>query len=127
MLIDACKKYLDICGYRCCHFEDNYIVLYPDELSTTRLSTSHLNIIDEDYHGGKKAVCTRRCSPEDYKPFDCRVYPYFLVMLENGKIQFLKGAKCPLKKEELMDHKKNCINEFKRLVKKKIFINGKKI
>ncbi len=122
MKIKACEKHLGMCNYTCCSFQDNYIVLYPDELETTRLNTEHLKIIDDNYHGGKKAICLKPCTEKDFKPFDCEIYPYFLHMSETGEVKFLKGKKCPLKKKELIHHKKDCLNKFKKLIKnQKIF------
>jgi DNA-binding XRE family transcriptional regulator len=65
------------CGWRCCEFQQgNYIVLYPGELEAAKSGsqpTAHLRIIDADYHGGKKSVCTAKCTAScdgGLKPLD---------------------------------------------------------
>lgn len=94
------------CGFKCCEFnKGNYIVMFPNEYEDTDLSTSHLNIIDDDYHGGKKVVCVAKdCSNCDdgYKPLDCQTYPLFPIV-ENESISsaWLKGSKCPLQKQHM--------------------------
>lgn len=94
------------CGFKCCDFNvGNYIVMHPGEYESTELSTSHLEVLDDDYHGGKKVVCkAKNCADCDngYKPLDCQTYPLFPIVKE-GKISgaWLKGSKCPLQKEHL--------------------------
>jgi Fe-S-cluster containining protein len=95
------------CEYRCCRFDQgNYIVLHPGELEAARASgasTAHLQIIDDDYHGGQKAVCTAAepmTCDYGYKPLDCKSYPLFPA--PDGGL--LKGSKCPLRPEHLTEH-----------------------
>ena len=76
-----------------------------------------MRIIDNDYHGGKKVICLRRCAEDDFKPLDCESYPYFPKFNQNGQIEFLKGNKCPLLKEELTEHRKTCLNIWQELLK----------
>jgi len=121
MIIESCEKYVEECKFKCCHFEDNYIVLYPNEFETTHLSKTHLRIIDDDYFGGKKAICMEPCSEKDFKPFDCKMYPYFFITYDNHNIKVLKGKKCPLKKGELANHKKKYLLMFKKLLNDKRF------
>lgn len=101
------------CGFRCCEFHaGNYIVLYPDELEEARskgTATEHLIITDENYNGGKKAVCTAKygiCCDGGLKPFDCISYPFFPVIDEatrqiTGRI---RGKKCPLRSDQEAEH-----------------------
>jgi hypothetical protein len=100
------------CGHTCCGFQHgNYIVLYPGELEEAAAagqSTTHLQIIDEDYNGGKKAVCMAK-NPSvcdgGFKPLDCVSYPLFPARTENGRVDsFIKGKKCPLHEENLQEH-----------------------
>jgi hypothetical protein len=103
--IPACPK--DGCGFKCCHFDQgNYIVLYPGELDAVPPeATRHLEIIDPDYCGGQKAVCTLSGHQDcggGYKPLDCRTYPYFPD--EHGHLT-LRGSKCPLTSMDLVAHR----------------------
>lgn len=95
------------CEYRCCRFDQgNYIVLHPGELEAAQASgasTAHLQIIDDDYRGGQRAVCTAAepmTCDHGYKPLDCRSYPLFPA--PDGGL--LKGSKCPLRPEHLTEH-----------------------
>lgn len=100
------------CGFRCCRFDQgNYIVLFPDEWEAAQAAgsvLSHLQIIDDDYHGGKRAVCQANDAltcDNGYKPLDCASYPLFPKRSPNGTCgDFVKGAKCPLRTEHLADH-----------------------
>ena len=82
------------CGWHCCSFKQgNYIVAFPQELEGK--NTDHLEVIDEDYHGGKKVVCKAQDAAScdgGYKPIDCRMYPVF-PKPDSG---FIHGSKCPL-------------------------------
>jgi len=103
--IKACKLHSIQCKYKCCVFTNNYIVLYPGEFESSHLNKNHLRIIDNNYFGGKKAICLRKCTKDDLKPLDCESYPYFPRINQKGVIKILKGKKCPLTKTELEDHK----------------------
>jgi len=116
-LIEACKKHAPQCHHMCCSFADNYIVLYPHEYETAKSNKSHLQIIDEDYFGGKKAICVRPCSKNDFKPLDCRSYPFFPRVNEQGEIEVLRGRKCPLKTEELVNHRREFLKVWRALIK----------
>lgn len=92
------------CGWICCKFnKGNYIVLFPNELKDVKESVKHLKVIDDNYKGGKKVVCTAdntaNCD-DGYKPIDCKLYP--LWMKEGG---YIKGSKCPLPMNIIEDHK----------------------
>src|SRR5262249_36867287 len=70
-------------------------------------SVAHLRITQDDDHGGKRAVCTA-CDTAScdggYKPLDCRSYPFFPV-IEDGRVgAVIKGRKCPLLVQHLIDH-----------------------
>jgi Fe-S-cluster containining protein len=99
------------CNYRCCQFQQsNYIVLYPGELEEARKdgkSFTHLQIIQDDDHGGKRAVCkandTSSCD-DGYKPLDCRCYPFFPIINDGRVGAFIKGRKCPLLTQHLVEH-----------------------
>jgi len=114
--IDACKKEVLNCKYKCCTFSKNYIVLYPNELEDSKKNKSHIKIIDDNYHGGKKAICLRQCRKDDFKPLDCKSYPLFPFFNEVNDIQFLFGSKFPLLSKDLIVHKIYCLREWKNLL-----------
>ena len=98
------------CGWRCCQFQQgNFIALYPGEIEQAEAAgqpTAHLKIIDKDYHGGKKAVCTARDTATcdgGFKPLDCASYPFFPAQPKAGVVGdlLIKGKKCPLQTEHL--------------------------
>lgn len=94
------------CGWHCCEFKQgNYIVSLPNELDGKNID--HLEVIDDDYHGGKKLICKAK-HPENcdggYKPIDCRMYPLF----PSGKDSYLSGQKCPLSFMTQLKHIVKC-------------------
>lgn len=105
-LIKGCN--LINCGYRCCEFQQsNYIVLYPGELEGANESISHLKIISDNDHEGKRAVCTASNTGTcdgGYKPMDCKSYPFFPVIENNCISTLIKGDKCPLTRSNLIVH-----------------------
>ncbi len=114
-IIKQCVNRGSECHFKCCNFTTNFIVLYPGEYEESNLNKSHLKIIDENYHGGKKAVCTRLCAPGDFKPLDCKTYPFFPVIDSNNTIRLIKGSKCPLTNSELTRHKAWVMNTWIKL------------
>lgn len=115
-IIKACDKYLLICKYDCCKFTNNYILLYPGEYEKSKENKNHIKIIDDNYFGGKKAICFHICKKDDFKPLDCRSYPYFPIINENGKLEIIKGKKCPLTENDLLDHKKQFTNIWNKII-----------
>jgi len=111
--IEACPH--QNCGFRCCEFQQgNYILLYPGEINNAQSSNKnigHLEIIDEDYFGGKKVICkasdTSTCD-NGYKPVDCASYPFFPYLEPQDEIwdqgKFIRGIKCPLTISHLRKH-----------------------
>lgn len=52
-LIRACEN--SGCGWKCCSFgSDGHIVILPHEFAGHEQEISHLQIIDNDYFGGKR-------------------------------------------------------------------------
>ncbi len=94
----------------------------PESGGGSNLKKEHLKIIDDDYCGGKKAVCMRLCTKDDLKPLDCEAYPYFPRIKENGEMELLKGKKCPLNKEELANHKKELMHVFGEMLRNKAML-----
>ncbi len=98
------------CNFVCCTFnQGNYIVLYPGEHEANSQAVGHLEIIDEDYFGGKRAVChaadTGTCD-NGYKPLDCASYPFFPKPGAQGELQLIRGSKCPLPTAKLEGHRR---------------------
>ncbi|GAF72786.1 unnamed protein product [marine sediment metagenome] len=108
-------------------FTKNYIVLYPGEFEAHNLGKYHIKIIDDDYHGGKKAVCdyhegraivhNRICAHAHFKPLDCKSYPYFPFLDSDDKLRILKGEKCPLTEGELSKHRKWFLQRWKKMLR----------
>jgi hypothetical protein len=113
-LIPQCKKRISECHWKCCTFTDNYIVFYPGEYEASPLNKSHLKIVNENYHGGKKAICTKHCTAKSFKPLDCKTYPFFPIIDRKNNIRLLKGIKCPLTKKELAKHKSWVLKTWKK-------------
>jgi hypothetical protein len=120
--ISACHS--SSCAYRCCQFQQsNYIVLYPGEYESAKRqgeSMAHLQIIEDDDHGGKRAVCkagdTSNCD-NGYKPLDCKSYPLFPLIDPSGNIRSLvKGTKCPLLEQHLIEHTRWVEETWKHLL-----------
>jgi hypothetical protein len=112
------------CEYKCCEFQQgNYIVLYPGELEDAKKlgeTYTHLEIIDNNYHGGKRAICTAKDTSScdnGYKPLDCASYPLFPKNIgENNMTSFIKGKKCPLKISQISQHTKWVYCTWKQLI-----------
>ena len=118
--IYACREKSKTCGYKCGSFSDNYIVMYPGEYEMTELKKDHLQIIENNYWGGKKVICTTRCFDEDYKPIDCQSYPYFPFVDMDNNIKIQIGTKCPLTKNELLNHKEHFLKNWEFLLSEQI-------
>lgn len=111
-LIRACEN--SGCGWKCCSFgSDGHIVILPHELDGHQEEISHLQIIDDDYFGGKKAKCfARDCKSCDngYKPIMCRTYPLWVKSVKKSFV--FRSGKCPLKNEQLTKHKEFVLGIF---------------
>jgi hypothetical protein len=106
------------CKYRCCDSKQvGYIYMYPGEVEEARQrgeSVEHLEVIDPDFHGGRKVKCraneTKTCD-HGYKPLDCSSYPFFPRPHSGAtdsltSISLSKGSACPLMSEDLVGHAK---------------------
>ena len=111
-LIEACKG--ANCGYKCCSFgSDGHIVILPHEFDGHEKEISHLQIIDDDYFGGKKVKCVAKdCKSCDngYKPVMCRTYPLWIKSVNKGFV--FRSKKCPLSNEQLSNHKEFALSLF---------------
>jgi hypothetical protein len=119
--IDACIGCSSICGFRCCHQSnlheeafgpENAILLYPGEIDeVSRATRAHIQITNEDFNGGKLGYCDREnfdqstCDPtKNFKPLDCRSYPFFPTIV-NGELKLLiDKERCPLPSLILQRH-----------------------
>mgnify|MGYP006282401069 CR=1 FL=1 len=111
------------CGW-CCDFQQadgNYIVAFPGELENAEEHTDHLEVIDDDYHGGKKVICKAE-HPENcdggYKPLDCASYPLFPTQIDSEDPQessFIMADqdRCPIPAPFLSDHARKTIRWWK--------------
>ncbi|MDC0935789.1 hypothetical protein OAS39_05850 [Pirellulales bacterium] len=110
------------CNHACCEFANgNFIALYPGELEKAKragLSVEHLHAIPDDA-GGHRAICHANNKPlcdNGFKPLDCASYPLFPVVAPDGSIEAsLKGSKCPLRVEDLTEHRKIVLSSWTRL------------
>ena len=95
------------CGWKCCNFgKECYILMLPYEYEAGAGSKDHLEVVDEDYFGGKKVKCVARdCSVCDngYKPIMCRTYPYWMRSV--SKDILMRSEKCCLPDEPLKAHR----------------------
>lgn len=111
-LIRACEN--SGCGWKCCSFgSDGHIVILPHELDGHEKEISHLQIIDDDYFGGKKAKCIAKdCKSCDngYKPIMCRTYPLWVKSVKKSFV--FRSGKCPLNNEQLTKHKEFVLDIF---------------
>lgn len=125
-LIKACKN--SGCGWKCCSFgSDGHIVILPHEFDGHEGEISHLQIIDNNYFGGKKVKCIAKdCKVCDngYKPIMCRTYPLWVKSVEKKFI--FRSKKCPLKNEQLEGHKEltfSIFDNYKKEMKSKTDID----
>lgn len=115
--LDLCSKLAPVCKYKCCKFASNYIVLYPGEREAAGKCLDHLEIIDSDYFGGQKAHCKQQCNPAvDYKPLDCRSYPFFPQVTLDKISGLLKGKKCPADGQSASNHALKTIEVWNDLI-----------
>lgn len=103
-MIDLCST--SGCGWACCNYgKDGHIIMLPEEYESATGSLDHLEVIDEDYRGGKKVKCiasnTINCDG-GYKPIQCGVYPLWIKSEDN--VEVVKSMKCPLSHTHLIDH-----------------------
>lgn len=116
------------CGFACCEVNSaglNTIKLAKGELDRTRLSVSHLTIIEDLGESGCRATCNngcdggKGCGPDSlrgnqsgYKPYDCDDYPWF-NNLDNGKVEFwVSDHKCPLPATAKLTHLPGVFNHL---------------
>lgn len=114
-LIKACKN--AGCGFKCCSFgsthSSGYTIMLPGEYENANGSVTHLQIVDDNYFGGKKVRCTAKepfCCDGGYKPIQCRAYPLWVSCV--GDKTILKSLKCPLQEEILAEHSIDALRLF---------------
>lgn len=114
-IIEACKS--TGCGFKCCSFgstkSNGSTILLPGEYENAKGSVSHLQVLDDNYFGGKKVRCIAKepfCCDGGYKPIQCRVYPLWISSIKDKLI--LKSLKCPLKEDALTNHLQDAFHLF---------------
>jgi hypothetical protein len=119
------------CAFKCCDFQQSgAILLYPGELEQAIAegkSVAHLEILDGNYHQGKRARCraadTRSCD-HGYKPLDCASYPFFPVASPqsgNGAghaTLVVKDAICPIHSSQISYHRRYVAERWRALLKR---------
>jgi hypothetical protein len=100
-VLPACTEMKGLCGYACCKFSNNWIMLLPGEYELAvqkNLKQEHL-----DFKSNSQVVCTTPCQTGDLKPIDCAWYPLFPA--NNDATQFLVAdhRKCPIPNQDLID------------------------
>lgn len=79
------------CGFRCCYRMGQSrkigVAVFPSEVERVAKESPHLQVLDDDYHGGKLMLCTAQDTATcdgGYKPMDCQFYPLFPLPSKNG-------------------------------------------
>ena len=88
-------------------------MILPHEFDGYENEISHLQIIDNDYFGGKKVKCIAKdCKSCDngYKPIMCRTYPLWVKSVNKGFV--FRSSKCPLSSEQIAKHKDFALEVF---------------
>lgn len=110
--LNACQHYAAKCHYRCCQQErprgkqravpEDSLLLYPLELRG-RAKRGHIFITRRKCNGGQlgycdpSKICQAHCDlRRNYKPLDCRSYPFFPGINNRGELILLKDQRCPL-------------------------------
>lgn len=118
-VLDGLREKLPLCGqlvevgrcdWDCCKYTNSYILFLPGELDSARtlgFETSQYNILDDNYHGGAKAVPTSMGCCVDpvlgdkaYKSLDCRIFPFWF-QIEQEQTVLVEGLSCPIVREGL--------------------------
>lgn len=102
------------CGFKCCSFGNKgHVLILPFELLGHEGEIKHLQIINDNYFGGKKVRCrAKNCMTCDggYKPIMCRSYPLWVRSV--SKKEVFKSRKCPLPQISLTTHKDYVLSLF---------------
>ena len=127
----GCQSKSGQCHYRCCDqskitsddfCQENAILLYPGEWEAEKnKSKKHITISDDQFYSGKLGYCDKdnfdqsKCNPLlNFKPLDCKSYPFFPIIVD-GKIKLtIDSARCPLSEniEELRQHFRVILSEW---------------
>lgn len=112
--IEGYKKHIRKCP--CCEIKKVKIYILPGELEDSTLNKNHIKIINDNYFGGKLAICNKLCSISDFKPFDCKSYPYSPFINKEGKLILKRSKRCPLSPKELAKHKEKVFKMWKKII-----------
>lgn len=105
------------CGWKCCNYgKDGHIILLPNEVESIERNAgnhlNHLEVIDDDYMGGKKVKCnaqdTSNCDG-GYKPIQCSLYPLWFRTTDQENPTVEKSERCPLSEVTAAVHKLECV------------------
>lgn len=118
-VLDGLQEKLSLCGqlvdagrcdWDCCKYTNSYILFLPGELESARalgFETSQYKILDDNYHGGVKAVpISMGCCVDPvlgdkaYKSLDCRIFPFWF-QIEQEQLVLVEGLSCPIVREGL--------------------------
>lgn len=134
-LTSCASKSLECC-YRCCDQDgrpqaesdiniQNYILMYPGEYEENDTRCHHLESIC-NFAGGVLARCRGEdfdqssCNPEqNYKPLDCRSYPFFPCYSHKEQLGLVVDKRCPLYIDEdpqMCRHSEVVLNEWQKVV-----------
>lgn len=116
--ISACLRYSSICHFDCCRQNNpslselpipaSSLLLVPGELNG-KIGIDHILITRDNYFGGSLGFCDStkidqsKCdSSLNYKPLDCRSYPFFPRLIDNQLVLY-KDSRCPLGKVDSLE------------------------
>jgi hypothetical protein len=134
-LIDDCLKASAECEFRCCHqirptkrsgFEkENLLLIHPGELQGSTLPRDHIETISEGQYGETYGYCKKECFDQskcnhllNFKPLDCRSYPFFPVFCDEHLELAIDANRCPLARDmyRLKDHYQWVLDEWTALI-----------
>lgn len=111
----GCGEASQECHYRCCDqskpgtadfCQENALLLYPGEWESAEGSKSHIDISVENDHEGKLGYCAKErfdqssCHPDkNFKPLDCKSYPFFPTIIDGKMKMALDVMRCPLSRD----------------------------
>lgn len=131
-----CRHLSSSCLYRCCDQDkpdgqikichENYIMLYPGEWEAAEKSKVHIEIVNNDFFGGKLGRCRREdfdqpnCNPsKNFKSMDCQAYPFAPSFDKNGNLRLEIDKRCPMKASRALDdHYHTILEKWKSVIEK---------
>lgn len=133
--IAECTALSHICSFNCCNQDspneptkpESSILLYPGEIESVAAERKrHIIITLNDFHGGKLGYCDptilnqSECNPEkNFKPLDCRSYPFAPAFRNGALILLVDRRRCPLGLKALRAHHGLILEKWKEIIQKK--------